>query len=490
MKNVIMPKDLPVPQPQNLFLGALPFMLSLAAVCLLAALAPHWGWSVVSTGIFLSYIAVYAQRAPFSLALTLDFLFFRLTTLLSGIGISMGSFMSEINLIGRPSAAFPLLALIYVIFSLIAASVLEKPVRNIAAKHLPTAPSLTTKWWVWPMFGFVTLVLLYVIAVGSTRGFPLFTGMDRFIWRGMFEGDRVFGFFFSNRALIGILLGLVWLRSVGPTRLGALGVFLAMLGTSFLIGEKFTSIVLMLIGFILPWLVNHSITNPWQDIRRFLAPTIKIGSLITVLTIPAVLFSYGFGENSEAAVDTLLQRVSGQAQLWEAVSQDNPPLFNYNSAVVALDKKLVRNPDNDLAASPPYAGIYYLMAAYMPLKAFDAYLLKGISLTMGFEPYILTQYGWLGMLLPLAFFAVIYALHLIYLGFALVKADIIRLALILKLMVWVNFGLQQGDFWFIISTRNMSIVVLILIYEVWNRTAQEKITARLSGNVSTNSPRR
>lgn len=470
------PYAIPVPEkPLSLVAGTLPVFAALAAIAICASLMPSFIWSVLSMVAFLAYVAIMAQRAPFSLVLMLDFIFFRFTTLMSGVGISMGSWMTEINLTGQPSAAFPLLAVVYVIFTLIAALIIEKPVRALAEKHLPNAPDFTKQWWLWPLFGVILLVCFYVFLVGARSGFPLFTGMDRFIWRGQFEGDRILGFFFSNRALMGILLGLVWLRSKDVPRHTAAGVFVVMMLISFLIGEKFTSIVLMLIGFMLPWLVNYSLSNPWKNIRTFIMPAAKLGLALTILTIPAVLVSYGWSQNSDAAVDALLQRISGQAQLWEAVAQDNPPLFHYEPANVALDKKLILHPDNDMASEAPFAGIYYLMALYMPLKAYDNYLLKGISLTMGFEPYILKQYGWIGMLLPLALAAAIYAAHLIYLGFALVKHDVIRLMLILKLMVWLNFGLQQGNFWFIISSKNAGVIVLIVLYEVWqNMRAKQR----------------
>ena len=478
-------RKMPVqPQSQAKYLlgGAIPCLMGLCAIGLFAALLPWSGWTILSTVAFLGYCAVLAQRAPFTLVLMLDFLFFRLTTLASGIGISMGSFMSEIGLTGQPSAAFTMLAVVYLLFTLAVALIIEKPVSNLVNKHLAGAPNLTKAFWIWPVMSLILLLCAYIFVRGGIQGFPLFTGMDRFIWRGLFDSDRLFGVFFSNRALMGILLGLIWLRSESMVRKVALGTFGVMMFMSFLIGEKFTSIVLMLIGFMLPWLLQYATTNPWRHISRFIAPAALLGTLIVVFTLPAILIAYGYLNNPDEAVDTLLGRMSGQAQLWEAVAQEDPPLLKYDSAVLNLDKRLIFRPDNEVAQVPPFAGIYNLMAAYMPFNAYNSYLIKGISLTMGFEPYILKQYGWLGMFVPLFIAAAVYAFHLIYLGFALATGNVIRLILILKLMVWVMFGLQQGDFWFIISTRNMVLIFIIIAFEIFMNTRHRQGAPKTNGS--------
>lgn len=441
------------------------FLSLLGLTQILYLVFPSAIWSVISLLIFGGYVLAMASLTPISFLLLLPYIFFRATSLLSGIAIEYGGYMADFSLAGEPTGAYIRLTAVYIIFVSFASLVIEWLAGYIHQndKIFNTVRDRTRRHpWVWIFYAIFVLFSLYVIGVGLKNGFPFFTGLDRLAFREEL-GGRAYIFYMSNRMLAAYLFGIVIFLCQGMRRYMGIFLFLSMIAISILFGEKFASLMLITIYGITPaYLISKELRG---RILQHVLPAISVTAL---LTIPVIMAVYGWPSRTQEALDKISTRIVGQGEIWYVADKDTKDLvrINENDISYLLGATLNPNPEETFEERP-YMGVWYFMHNYMDPVSLKLFLKRtSLTLTLGFEPYLLVAFGWLGMLLPLCFYAGIYALSLLYLAWGIQNARSISIFAAGKLIIWIVIGLSQGALFMIFGLKMLILVASIIVYEL------------------------
>lgn len=421
---------------------------------------------------YIFLILTIARYTPGTFALMAKTLFGWFLTAFSGIAIAHEALLPETLSQGLANGAFLRLTAVHFIFALTLILTVEPRVRRILSTQLPSTDYFAdtqTHLWVPVFFAGLGCYLLANLAVGLVNGFPVFSGMDRFEYRGQFSDNFLFTSFFSNVGALALFLGVISANTQG-FRHKMSGIFiLTMLVVAILYGDKFGSLVTILINYSVPGLLFKAKTFPWRRIISLL-PIVVGATAIVLITIPIILNVYGWSDSGSMATERLLTRIAAQGQLWFLADRDYSVPVHFDGAALSEDITLMMtwgaqgNPRDYMSA--PYAGLYNLMAVYTPIDYFNFIMRHGGGLTMALYAYLLKCYGWLGVITGAIVIGFIYGLHLLYLTYAVATRNPIRLFLILKLLVWIEFGIGQGTFFFIMGIKNIVWICLIMLFEV------------------------
>jgi len=417
-------------------------------------------YSIVAVAIFGVYVIKLSRYCPAAFVLLLVYLFFRFTTLISGVAIELGSEMQELDTWGKATGSTIRLCMVYIAFITAASAVIEA-VHIRIRKNSNLISLVETSKWVPVFFILVSTLTLVMIMKGTEVGFPMFSGMSRLAFREEIS-SKLFLLYISNRPIFVALLGLVFATCTGFRRKASLALFMVTMLVSMLFGEKFTSLIILLVFMSTPSLLLSKQLHSLR-LTRLAVPML----LATMLTIPFILLVYGWNDDPVAAVERLTSRFSGQGQLWFVADRDINSFFLFDQAALLHNlKSFVALDGGALSNQYPFFGARYFMYNYMNTDLLFLFLeTKALTLTFGFEPYILVTNGWLGQLLPLVLCAAVYALNLAYLNFAIFNANPVSIFLSMKLFIWFNFALQQGELWFMFGLKSLILVSLCVIYE-------------------------
>ncbi len=438
-------------------------ILALSVFSILSTLYPTPLFSVAALAVFGFYVVGLARYSPVAFILLLNYMFFRFTTLLSGVAIEFGSEMPELGLFGEATGSTVRLTMVYVFFIAVATIVIEV-VKNATIKRFADFDRVNEiQTYSWIPFFFVALLFLTlcVVIIGSKVGFPVFTGMSRLEFREE-VGSKLFLLYMSNRSIFAALLGLLIAVCTGFRRKVSIALFIMLITVSIMFGEKFTSLMTLSMLVIIPSIVlNKRISS--LNLTRLAFPLV----VISALTIPVILSVYGWADDPYLAMERLTSRFSGQGQLWFVADRDM-------SCFVCLDleglhhnlSSFVSFRPNEMADQYPYFGAKYFMFNYMEDGLLFLFLeTQALTLTFGLEPYLLATNGWLLQLLPLTICAVVYGLNLSYLMYGFFRSDPITVFLALKLYIWITVGLQQGELWLVFGYKIILVVIVCYIYE-------------------------
>lgn len=459
---------LPQTQPQITFILPLFALLSVLGGLVLSAemlASPIIAWfSLLYYG---ALCLVVMRYYPAAFLLLLWFIFLRATSMISGAMIESGGFMPEILQQGQATGAFARLTLIYTIGILGAIWVINQGLRYIPAP--PDNQNLRIQTWSYGVFALTLIICAGIIGIGLQNGFPLIDGIDRFTYRKTLD-SRFLEAFLSNRVIIAVLLGMAYAACQGAKKITALALFILLMIVSLLIAEKFTSISLMLIYFITPIFLLKS-----KLLEAMNRKIILLGFGITVITIPAILFVYGLGQNPDGAIKKFQNRASSQAQIWYLADQENDALFKFDQARIDYNIAALKARDPDaLRKSPPYIGAADFMAQYLDKARYQNYINKGISLTLGMEGYLMKLFGWLGMIPLYLLCLVIYSAQLVYLAHGIISANPFRVILASKLLVWSDYGLKQGYLYSILGVKSLAFMAAIIAFEIMLRLMKRR----------------
>ncbi|MFL9828561.1 DUF6418 domain-containing protein [Rhodoplanes sp. SY1] len=405
-------------------------------------------------------------------AILASYLFLRLTVLVSGVFIDNRSNFEEIGITSEPTGLFCLLAAYYVFFAWCAARIIESSWARPMVTMRPSPRALVLmRIWSLGLLLFCAALFIYVLVRGYSTGYPLFTGQDRFAFRRMFDDDRLFKLFMGNRVLLSVYFGVLYANLNGRFRILALILSLGCFLISFLFGEKFTSIVYMIFTFLMPIWIREASVSGGKARPEIIIRLIKVALFISALTLPAILYQYGWSANSEAAVEKLKSRISGQGALWYVVSVKKEEWISIEQESAKKELSMLVWGNSNEGQEYPYAGLYRLMWSYMKPSLVQPYLNRGVTLTMGFEANLLQLFGWIGMLFPIALCAGITGLASVYVAYALTCVDPVRLLIAFKLFDWISFGIVQGYLWFVVSGPALGLVILGLFWELLRPSA-------------------
>lgn len=444
----------------------LAFFLCLLGMTQLLFLAfPSAIWSLISFLIFGGYICAMASFVPVSFLLLLPYIFFRATTLVSGVAIEYGGYMEDFETMGEPTGAYIRLTAIYILFISFASLVIEwiyVYIKSNGHDDLLYVRERTQRHpWIWIFYSIFIVFSLYVLMIGFTEGFPFLTSADRLSFRDV--GGRGYIFYMSNRMLAAYLFGIIIFLCQGIRRYLAVLLFISMVIISILFGEKFTSLMLITMYVITPaYLMSKTLQG---NILKHILPAMGAASL---LTIPVILMVYGWSDRPQDAMEKLSTRMVGQGEVWYVADRDTDDAFRFDGRDISHVMMSTISPNaDDLVTIAPYSGVMYFMQKYMTLGMLALFLERPtLTLTFGFEPYLLVVFGWVGMILPLFFYAGIYALALLYLAWAIQNARPISIFAAGKLLIWMVVGLAQGYLYMIFGFKLLMMVGAVFIYEL------------------------
>jgi hypothetical protein len=440
-------------------------LLSTFSILLLISnLWQHWSLSLAALGYFSAFCLYILRYYPTAFILLMFFLFMRLTTLISGVAIESGGTMQEILTQGSATGAFVRLAGVYTIGTLFMAMVIEAAKPYIPKSRIPLQELLAPA-----VFGLTLTLCAIAAAVGLQHGFPLLTGMDRIAyWQSV--DSRFLQLFLGNRFILALLLGLTFAIEKGLKQKVSLALIAIILAISFLFAEKFTSISLILFSFVTPaFLLKQS----WQD--SLLKRVVPLGTIISLLTIPAVLIVYGVLENPTRALEKFQARVTSQAQVWFYEDSRQTQLFDSDMQKIQHNLKAITVIDGRAVEdTAPYLGVKDIMDETMAPDVYKNYRSQGITLTMATEGYLLKLFGWLGMMPIYLLCLAVYTMHLLYVYYAIQSADPVRIILGGKLLFWSSFGLNQGYVWYLIGVKSLAVIAIIIMYELIARKVFRK----------------
>lgn len=453
------------------------FLCATLVLSLFATFMPSAGFAILATVIYIGYMMVTANYAPFGFVLLLPYMFLRATMLISGIAIESGGYMHEITMTGFANGSFLRLTMYFILFIYIAAMIIQRVITSAMERYgnlERLQQRITSQPWyhmlVWIFLGGIWLTMLYiVVAIGLTKGFPLLIGADRFVFRADAE-SRVLVSFFNNRLQLAGFLGLICVTQLKAHRVAGITTFFTMLVVSILFGEKFTSLVFMLLTFAAPlFLMRPS----WR--KNLLRRMIILGAVLTVLTIPLILLNYGWAESSSDAMERAKNRVASQGQVWFLADRFAQDAFSFPWDEIVHNASAFYSAEPELLARTyPFIGAQYFMATAMPSDMLGTFWNHGISVTMAFEGYLLHLFGWFGMILPFALTAIYYSLALCYFGIGILSFNPIRVILAGRLLLGVNFAMMDGLTWFLFGWKTQVLLFIILLYEYWMRAKKFK----------------
>lgn len=458
---------------QNLLFWLLLAGLLALNICALIFSSPFFSVIALIYYALLCWWVIDAMPAAFILMLW--FVFVRFTMMISGVAIEYGGYMPEILTQGEPTGAFVRLAGILTVGIIGLALILHKGMKLLKPvdETMLTRKARDGRWWIYGLLGIITIICLFAFFIGMQNGFPLLTGMDRMLYWHTVDNRFLF-FFLGNRAIMALFLGLIYAIGTQNMRITAAALTIGLFLISFLFAEKFTSIVIMAFSFITPIFILK--TQYQATLGRRL---VQIGLLLCLITIPVILTVYGAFDDKGAAIERLQERATSQAQLWYYADQNADEVFRFDTDRVMYNIKaaLSLDPEN-ISDTPPYTGVKDFMAETMEIDRLQHYRERGVTLTMATEGYLLKMFGWGGMIIPYLLILAVHGVYLLYLYFGLITVNPLRIILASKLLVWSNYGLNQGYIWSVIGLKPILLLAFIFILELTLRmmlTRQRKV---------------
>ncbi|WP_153002545.1 DUF6418 domain-containing protein [Sphingomonas endophytica] len=448
---------------------------------------PSGAWAYVATLLFGSFCLGLLRVAPATFLLFVPLLALRLTEFLSGAAIENGAYMLETTTYGRPTGAFCRLLLLYLVFFGAATLVVESGWLRLRQRFL----SAPTRWesqakFIWAvLLAFAVIISAYLLRLAINNGTPLFSGIDRFRYLEIIDSPIYRGFL-TNRIVLIPFVGALF--ATPGYRGKAFGYIVWLVATSIIFGEKFTSLLMILSLFAIPAGLVH-IAND----RPIPVGTIAgIATALVVVTIPAVLVSYGALSDFDGAVQRYGQRAALQGQLWYQADLHYLKAVNFEDRVIAADMASWPNP---AAQSPEKAGtrfgLYYVMQPFTSSRLLGWTQEGGTGFVFSLYPYFLRALGVVGLLIMGVLLAIYHGLVMRWLAEGLAEASWLAALLFGRVMSTIYAAYTTGYLWncFGISTVVYLSAGLFLLWESRRansrtrpmmRSAARRVTQRFS----------
>ena len=307
---------------------------------------------------------------------------------------------------------------------------------------------------------------LWLLAVGSMRGFPLLVNMDRFVFRRLFADNLTLNIL-NCKALVASALGLVvfclpvaarWKRSAALA-------FLVFVAVNFLFGDKFFIILMTASCFFAPYLYFHH-----RTVRQRLGRAVAIGTLMMapILGVTWFIYSDQGRMSADATSQRLAERFAAQGELWYLQSRVGAPLTQWNEPFVAGNLEAMTIKQVDLFALRNGVGPAYFMNRYSPDKLRGAIGRNAgaVTYTMALEPLLLANFGWLGLVLGLVLCGGLFALGSLYIAYAIERRLILSVVFSGYIMVLMRSFSTQGGPWVIASVFTLKWLSVVLAIEL------------------------
>ncbi len=442
------------------------FVCLLVVNWILAAQAPSQIFSYTSLLLFVWMALLLIRMHPRAAILALPLLITRGATLISLVFIEAGSAMPEIGrsgAAGDASASFTAFStLLFLVYALVFAAG-ERAVLGSARSPLLDRIVAMLRW---PIIALCVALGLMAVAQGLHTGFPVFEHVDRFYYR-RFYGQGIVLILLDNKFLLGAALGSVAFGRTSPTltRAAAICTLVGLLGTFFLFGDKFFTLLTMATYFLMPYLLRNEQALLKTFAKGWLVATLALGGVFG-----ATLYIYSDYGDAPLSVGMakLGDRIAGQGELWFVATQDDRRLLAY-------DPNMVRSYATSLNAEDPAASdfetgveTFFFINRYtpQPLRASFHKNQGWVQLTMGSEALALAGFGYAGVALLMVAAGVIAALPALYLRRAFASEFPLSIVMALWMSLQAYSLLQQGAVWSVFARGQLRRFLVFVIFEV------------------------
>ena len=391
-------------------------------IALLANLAaslvfPNFAWSLIATLLFALTTLLLMRSNALAICMLLPYLLLQLSMLVSLGGIEAGSYMPEVGTTGAPSSAAASYAIYSLIFDLVFIYTFRRVGQSRAKQHAVRASADGVLiFFQFATLTFATGVIIYLVIAGLHTGFPLLTGTDRFVFKRN-SADALTVDFLDLKVIPTSALGVCAVFGRTHTlRIAAYLLFIAVIGLSFLYGEKFFIVIVAALIFAMPFFARQP-----ERAGRQLFSLLPFALLGTVAVVAITLYIYSdWGARSlDFALQRFGDRISGQAQLWYLAVKDSSTWLNFDLRAIQanIGSLFADNPADYVFRHK--LGPFFFVDKYSPPAIYRATIHnKGTTTpTELFEAYGLVMTGYIGLVVQMVLAGlaagVISSLHLL-----------------------------------------------------------------------------
>lgn len=410
-----------------------------------------------------------------------------LTQFISGIFIESGGYLSETKEMGSATGGFLRLAIIYVLFFGTAAYIIESYVerwRNNGqiAKFVikdvrPFAPLVII------FNSIIFFGLAYLIYVGTTNGFPLLTGTDRFDFSQKLDNPiylSIMGNRVTAMAYVGVML------AIGATPNLYRFMAVCVMVVSALLGDKFTEFIVIIGQLAGPSLCRVAWGTKGIPLRKI----ILMGLAMICITMPLVFVVYGGLSDSSEGMDRMKDRMTLQGQLWFLADREvkEPIKFEENPIVGELYMMVATEPTPKTARNKPvpYQGMAWLMLHFAPPSDAIARLKTGVVYCLGLHAYFLEILGWVGLVVLNFIFAVLLGLIISGVMYGLVYGRLVYLFFFAKFLTFWGATSVVADPFMLVNWKSFLFVLLLWLFH--NIDKRINVATDKKADVNTISP--
>lgn len=460
-----------VPRPgqsASIFEGVLIGSLALLAWPLSDAyVSPYW--SLFSVLLFLWAVTFVFRAEPRATILAIPDLIVRSAVLLALVGIEFGNNIPELGTVGTPGAH----ATSYLLYTLFMFAGYVVAFRHLAGRPGtgPTSPLA-------PLFdryanligatvlAVVGMILLWLILKGLVTGFPLLNNFDRFAYRRL-HGDKITLYALNNKLAIEFVLGIVAFRlpAIPLLKLSAIAAAVAFLMVTFLFGDKMTTQLIALSGFIAPFVCAYP-----EKLRRHLVAFLSVGllALIAAFSVTWFVYSAGGRDTAAATIERLSGRLVGTGELWYLQTRLGAPLVNWDGDIIGRNIEALKIKNVEPFAVANSLGPNYYSNRYAPDDIRNSIARQGgtVTFTAAYEPLLLATFGWVGLGIAMIITGIISALVAAYMMFAINSRSIVSAVFASFVAVLWRAAASQGTPWTIVGLFALKWLAVIFVIEI------------------------
>lgn len=304
-----------------------------------------------------------------------------------------------------------------------------------------------------------------LILLGLTRGFPLLTGTDRFVFRRSLGGGPLL-YILNFKSILAFMLGFVaQISGKSRTWVFCCAIMIFTTLVYFLFGDKFFTILTALALFMTPWLYAN-----YLQLGRRLPMIIAVMVLAAApsCAVTWLIYSNAGRLSTFETLNKLSGRIVGQGELWYAQSRVGAPAFDWNESLVDRNIQALSEKDADFYALEASLGPNYFSDRFAPGNiALSIHHNAGsVTYTGALDPMGLVMFGWVGLGFVKIFCGFIAALITRYIAWALDNRSIISSVLSIYIFTQMLYTFRQGTPWVLFSIFSFKWLCVIAAIEV------------------------
>jgi hypothetical protein len=401
-------------------------------------------------------------------AIFLPFIINRLSVSISLIFVEFGAFIPELGIDGRAgvaSATYVFYSAIFFLFSVFFFKALTRKSKNAPRNQTALVFGRLGLIMALGIVAVELLVIVYLLAYGASTGFPLLSGVDRFVYR-RYYGSVLFLNVINLKFIFAIFLGFVCfsLRVWSPLKQACWAIFITQNALFFLFGDKFFTIASNAAFFFVPYLVERRIS-----IGKivFAAAPFALFLVGLLFSVTYYIYSDGFKQSSYQTFERLGERMTAQSELWFIANDDSPSLANWDGNLLSKQLDSFWSTDPDTHTFEAGLGTFYFAWKYSPMRLAISMMNNAgtTSFTMGWEPLGLVMFGYIGLGVLMIGTAFVVALGASYLKWAIASKSPISIVIASYVIVQILYMTNQGTPFVVFNIMRIKTALIFIVLE-------------------------